>query len=34
VADEWEPVLAAVPALGSHTDAIRAEFAPWQDRSA
>jgi crotonobetainyl-CoA:carnitine CoA-transferase CaiB-like acyl-CoA transferase len=34
VADEWEPVLGAVPALGSHTDAIRAEFTPWQDRPA
>lgn len=28
VAAEWEPVLGAVPALGSHNDAIRAEFAP------
>jgi crotonobetainyl-CoA:carnitine CoA-transferase CaiB-like acyl-CoA transferase len=34
MADEWEPVLGAVPALGSHTDAIRAEFAPWKDRPA
>jgi crotonobetainyl-CoA:carnitine CoA-transferase CaiB-like acyl-CoA transferase len=27
VADGWEPVMNAVPALGEHNDAIRAEFA-------
>ncbi|HEX3647584.1 MAG TPA: CaiB/BaiF CoA-transferase family protein [Pseudonocardiaceae bacterium] len=30
-ADGWEPVLGAVPALGQHNDAIRAEFAPRKD---
>jgi itaconate CoA-transferase len=32
--DAWEPVMGAVPALGADNDAIRAEFARHEDRSA
>jgi itaconate CoA-transferase len=32
--DGWEPVLGAVPALGQHTEAIRAEFAVGKDARA
>ncbi|WP_435156332.1 CaiB/BaiF CoA transferase family protein [Amycolatopsis sacchari] len=31
VSDDWEPVLGAVPALGEHNEAIRAEFAPGEE---
>jgi crotonobetainyl-CoA:carnitine CoA-transferase CaiB-like acyl-CoA transferase len=30
----WEPVMGAVPALGEHTAAIRAEFATGKDEPA
>jgi crotonobetainyl-CoA:carnitine CoA-transferase CaiB-like acyl-CoA transferase len=34
VVDTWEPVMNAVPALGEHNDAIRAEFASGKDMPA
>jgi itaconate CoA-transferase len=33
VVDAWEPVMGAVPRLGEHSSAIRAEFAPREDMS-